>query len=109
MPVKDKNLIKKTSRGKERNADSTVYVSLYNLASSRSVTMISNFDELSPRQYSKYQGDTNEKRYLRNLLIEAMSAKGFTVNKDEWWHFTFGNLKNWSRLNYKYSEIKESL
>ena len=56
-------------------------------ARGRELRMPSNFDEFTPAARTHYDGrDKDVRRHLR-WLQQAMSAGGFLVVQDEWWHF----------------------
>ncbi|MFA5925467.1 MAG: M15 family metallopeptidase [Parcubacteria group bacterium] len=71
------------------------------------------FDYFGPEASSYYfeNADTNiEARNNQKMLREAMIAEGFSVDKDEWWHFDFGNQKWALELNRSeaiFGEAKE--
>ena len=57
--------------------------------------MPSDFDEFTERASPNYEGGTKEETANRDLLRKLMEAEGFTVNKNEWWHFDY---KDWEEL-----------
>ena len=60
------------------------------------------FDYFGPEASSFYfeKNDNNvEARKNQKILRDAMSAEDFSVDKDEWWHFDFGNQKWALELN----------
>ena len=81
-------------------------VSLYDLVTGEAVNMISDFDEVSVRQYPGFTGGTERQRNLRDMLAAVMKECGFTQGKEEWWHFTFGDTNGWQHLNIPYGQIK---
>ena len=97
MPAPDK--------GEDRNTGRTVDVSLYELASGQAVTMISDFDEVSVRQFPNFAGGTEQQRFLRDMLAAVMKDCGFNQGREEWWHFTLGDTQGWRHLNIPYGQI----
>ena len=67
--------------------------------------MPSTYDEFSERAAARYTGGTTEERRLRDLLIAVMSAEGFRVESDEWWHFDYKDWKLYRVLNIPFDAI----
>lgn len=84
------------ANGSRHNRGAAVDLSLYDLASGRPVTMVSGYDEFSPRAYPFYPGGTSEQRWLRRRLRLAMEREGFTVYDAEWWHFDHATWTRWA-------------
>ena len=85
--------------GEDRNTGLAVDVSLYYLDSGLPVAMISDFDEISPRQFPAYAGGTEKQRQQRDLLVKSMQDSGFVQGEQEWWHFTLGDVAGFQHLN----------
>ncbi len=56
--------------------------------------------------YPKFKNGTAEQRTARDLLINAMQDKGFTVFKFEWWHFDFKGWESYPIQDIPFSAIK---
>jgi D-alanyl-D-alanine dipeptidase len=106
LPKDKKNMLPAPDKGEDRNTGRTVDVSLYDLVTGEAVNMISDFDEVSVRQYPGFTGGTERQRNLRDMLAAVMKECGFTQGKEEWWHFTFGDTNGWQHLNIPYGQIK---
>ena len=106
LPKDKKGMMPVPEKGEDRNTGRTVDVSLYDLVSGETVTMISDFDEVSVRQFPAFPGGTEQQRFLRDMLATVMKDCGFTQGKDEWWHFTLGDTQGWQSLNIPYGQIK---
>ena len=106
LPKDKKGMMPAPEKGEDRNTGRTVDVSLYDLASGEAVKMISDFDEVSVRQFPGFPGGTERQRELRDVLVAVMKECGFTQGKEEWWHFTLGDIKGWQHLNIPYGQIK---
>jgi D-alanyl-D-alanine dipeptidase len=92
--------------GSKHNRGCAVDLTLFDLSTGREVTMPSTYDEFSQRAFSAYQGGSAESRRLRDLLRSAMEAEGFTVLKEEWWHFDFKNWRAYRILNIPFEAVK---
>ena len=106
LPKDKKDMLPGPDKGEDRNTGRTVDVSLYNLANGEAVQMISDFDEVSVRQFPAFAGGTERQRSLRDMLAGVMKECGFTKGKEEWWHFTLGNTAGWQHLNIPYGQIR---
>lgn len=94
-----KQMLPTPEQGFSHNTGRAVDVSLYYLETGEPVEMISDFDEPSIRQYSKFTGGTELERYQRDLLHQLMSLEGFSVSDMEWWHFEYEPDTFYSHLN----------
>jgi zinc D-Ala-D-Ala dipeptidase len=82
------------AKGSRHNRGCAVDLTLYDLKTGRPVEMPSRYDEFSGRAHADFVGGTTKQRALRSVLREAMTAQGFEVYAEEWWHFDF---KDWRR------------
>lgn len=92
--------------GSRHNRGCAVDLTLFDLKTGKEVTMPSGFDEMTERSAPVYAGATPEAARMRDLLIDAMRAEGFTVFATEWWHFDYSGWKDYPLLDLKFSEIK---
>ena len=106
LPKEKKDILPVPDKGEDRNTGRAVDISLYDLATGEAVNMISDFDEVSVRQYPAFPGGTERQRSLRDMLAAVMKKCGFTQGKEEWWHFTLGDTGGWQHLNIPYGQIK---
>jgi len=83
------------SKGSRHNRGAAVDLTLYELKSGKVVKMPSGYDEFTPRAAANYEGGTATQRRLRDLLKNAMTAEGFLVYAEEWWHFDFKDWQQW--------------
>lgn len=106
LPMEEKTLLESPEKGSSHNRGLSVDVSLYDLKTGQPVKMISGFDELSFRTFSKYQGGIELARFERDLLRLIMEKEGFHGVDHEWWHFDYKDFKQYRLLNTSFSEIK---
>ncbi|MFA6550793.1 MAG: M15 family metallopeptidase [Candidatus Gracilibacteria bacterium] len=68
----------------------------------KALEMGTSFDYFGPEAMSFYfegNGDNGQAKVNQKILREAMSAEDFSIDKEEWWHFDYGNQKWAIQLN----------
>lgn len=91
--------------GSNHNRGCAVDLSLYDLATGDEVAMPGEYDEMSQRSYTTYEGGTPEARARRDLLRGAMEREGFFVYPWEWWHFDYKDRLDYAILDLPFSAI----
>lgn len=91
--------------GSKHNRGAAVDLTLYDLASGRTVEMVGGYDEFSPRSYPDYPGGTSLQRWNRDLLRRSMEAEGFTVFPVEWWHFDHADWPKYPILDRPFEDL----
>ena len=104
-PAQGKIFVADPRKGSRHNRGCAVDLTLYDLASGRSIEMPGLYDEMSPRSFPNFPGGTSLERWHRDLLRRAMESEGFTVNEDEWWHFDFQDWRRYAILNTPFEEL----
>ena len=93
------------ARGSRHNRGCAVDLTLYRLSDGRAVEMPSLYDEMTERAFPTYAGGTPEQRARRDLLRTAMEREGFAVFESEWWHFDYGDWREYPILNVSFDRI----
>lgn len=104
-PADKKKFVANPAVGSKHNRGCAVDLTLYELSTGREVEMPSGFDEMSDRAAPDYPGGSAEARAHRDLLRKTMEAQGFTVDRDEWWHFDYGNAKRYPILDIGFDQV----
>jgi len=104
-PEEHHEMVADPAKGSRHNRGCAVDLTLCDLATGAPVRMPSGYDEFSTRANPWYPGGTSEERWLRDLLRRAMEAEGFTVYEHEWWHFDFGEWREYPVMNLRFEEI----
>jgi D-alanyl-D-alanine dipeptidase len=104
-PAEGKIFVADPQKGSRHNRGCAVDLTLYDLASGRSIEMPGLYDEMSPRSFPNFPGGTSLERWHRDLLRRAMESEGFTVNEDEWWHFDYKDWRSYAILNTPFEEL----
>jgi len=103
---RDIGFVANPKEGSRHNRGCAVDLTLVELATGKEVTMPSAYDEFSERAFPSYQGGSPESRRLRDLLRAAMEAEGFTVLKEEWWHFDYKDWRQYGILDDPFETVK---
>lgn len=105
-PEEEREFVANPQEGSRHNRGCAIDLSLYNLATGIEIEMPSAYDDFSERAYPDYKGGTEEQRQKRDLLRSVMESNGFTVYKNEWWHFDFNLWKKYRIQNIPFKDIK---
>ena len=92
-------------KGSKHNRGCAVDLSIFDLKTGELLDMPSDFDNFTDKASPDYKGGTAEQRKNRDLLRSLMEAEGFTVNKNEWWHFDYKDWKKYAIYDIAFSEI----
>ena len=92
-------------KGSKHNRGCAVDLSIYDLKTGELLEMPSDFDNFTEKASPDYKGGMAKQRENRDLLRKLMEAEGFTVNKNEWWHFDYKDWENYAIYNIAFSEI----
>ena len=103
---RDIGFVANPQEGSKHNRGCAVDLTLFKLATGSEVMMPSAYDEFSERAFPAYDGGSPEPRAMRDLLRSAMEAEGFTVLKEEWWHFDYKDWREYGILNIRFETIK---
>lgn len=107
-PPANRTFVADPSRGSRHNRGAAVDLTLVDLETGKPVVMTGRYDEFSSRSYSNHIGGTDEQRWLRDRLRDAMEAEGFTVFPEEWWHFDFNSWRSFPIGNQRFQDIRKA-
>jgi len=105
-PPEGKIFVADPKEGSRHNRGCAVDLTLYDLATGKSIEMPGTYDEMSPRSFPDYPGGTSLERWHRDLLRRAMESEGFTVYEHEWWHFDYKDWREYPILNIRFEELR---
>lgn len=108
VPPESRPFVADPSQGSRHNRGCAADISMFGLASGKIVDMPGRYDEPSARSSPLYVGGTSLQRWRRDLLKNAMEAEGFDVYVNEWWHFDYGEWRQYPVMNVDFTEIAES-
>lgn len=105
VPPESRPFVADPSQGSRHNRGCAADISMFELASGKVVEMPGRYDEPSSRSSPLHVGGTSLERWRRDLLKNAMEAEGFDVYVNEWWHFDFGEWREYPVMNVDFAEI----
>ncbi len=98
-PPAKRKFVANPRKGSKHNRGCAVDISLYDLSTGKEVAMPSGYDEFSSRAAADYPGGSAAARRHRGLLRSALQAQGFSVDRNEWWHFDYREWRRYPVLN----------
>jgi D-alanyl-D-alanine dipeptidase len=107
-PADKHDFVADPAQGSRHNRGCAVDLTLYDLKTGEPADMPSLYDEMSERAYPTYQGGTQARRGLRELLRAAMEAQGFQVFPFEWWHFDYKDWRRYPIGNLAFESIPDA-
>jgi zinc D-Ala-D-Ala dipeptidase len=107
-PVEKRIFVANPKNGSRHNRGCAVDLSIYDRKTKKLLEMPTDFDDFTEKASPTYQGATELQTKNRELLRSVMEAEGFTVNKNEWWHFDYKDWQNYGIYDIAFAEIKTS-
>ena len=104
-PPEDHMFVADPAKGSRHNRGCAVDLTLYDLKTGKPVEMPGRYDEMSGRSYADFIGGTTKQRALRAVLRQAMTAEGFEVYPEEWWHFDYGDWRSYGIGTETFSQL----
>lgn len=105
-PREKRIFVANPQKGSKHNRGCAVDLSLYDLATGKEITMPTAYDDFTEKAGAEYKGGTEEQRWMRKILRDAMESEGFAVNPDEWWHFDYTDWTNYKILNIPFEQLR---
>ena len=104
-PPEKRDYVANPKQGSRHNRGGAVDVTLYDLLTGEEVVMPSGYDDFSERASPDYQGGTSDQRRARDLLRHVLEKEGFTVEKNEWWHFNYKDWQSYQILDIPFEKV----
>lgn len=93
-------------RGSPHNKGYAVDVSLINLETGEELQMPTGFDSFTDAAASAYMDLPEEAIANRQILADAMTKHGFTINDDEWWHYNYKDRQKYPVMDISFAELE---
>lgn len=108
-PEDKRKFVANPATGSRHNRGCAVDLSIYDLRTGKLIEMPSDFDEFTERASPDYKGGSEIETKNRDMLRKMMEAEGFTVNKNEWWHFDYKDWESYAIYDIAFSDIKSEM
>ena len=105
-PPESRMFVSDPATTSRHNRGAAVDLTMVELATGKPVMMAARFDEFSSRSYTNYIGGTDEQRWLRDTLRDAIEAEGFDIYPQEWWHFDLRGWRDYPLCNLPHSALE---
>jgi D-alanyl-D-alanine dipeptidase/CubicO group peptidase (beta-lactamase class C family) len=105
VPPESRPFVADPSQGSRHNRGCAADISMFEIATGKIVDMPGRYDEPSSRSSPLHVGGTSLQRWRRDLLKQAMEAEGFDVYVNEWWHFDYGEWRQYPIMNVDFAEV----
>lgn len=103
-PEEKRKFVANPQTGSRHNRGCAVDLSMFDLKSGKLVEMPTDFDDFTDKASPSYEGATATQKKNRDLLRRLMEAEGFTVNRNEWWHFDYRDWEKFAIYDISFSE-----
>lgn len=104
-PEDKRKFIADPNEGSRHNRGCAVDLSIYDLETGELLPMPTDFDEFTERASPDYKGGTKTETANRDLLRRLMEAEGFTVNRNEWWHFDYRDWADYAICDLAFADV----
>jgi D-alanyl-D-alanine dipeptidase len=105
-PEDKRKFVANPKTGSRHNRGCAVDLSMFDFKTGKLVEMPTDYDDFTDKASPSYEGATEKQKKNRDLLRRMMEAEGFTVNRNEWWHFDYKDWENYAIYDIAFSEIK---
>ncbi|MBA3785250.1 MAG: M15 family metallopeptidase [Acidobacteria bacterium] len=105
-PEDKRKFVANPKTGSRHNRGCAVDLSLFDIKTGKLVEMPTDFDDFTDQASPTYDGATKIQKRNRELLRKMMETEGFTVNRNEWWHFDYKDWENYAIYDIAFSEVK---
>jgi len=92
-------------RGSKHNRGVAIDLTLIDLATGKELAMPTPFDCLTYPSHPDYRGLPDSVIQNRDLLIAVLGRHGFSVAKNEWWHFDYTAGVQYELLDIPQAEL----
>lgn len=104
VPPESRAFVADPSQGSRHNRGCAADITMFEVGTGKIVDMPGRYDEPSSRSSPLHVGGTSLQRWRRDLLKQAVEAEGFDVYTNEWWHFDYGEWREYPVMNVEFAE-----
>jgi len=104
-PEDKRKFVANPQTGSRHNRGCAVDLSMFDLKTGKLVEMPTDFDDFTDKANPNYEGATRAQKKNRDVLRRMMEGEGFTVNRNEWWHFDYKDWEKYAIYDIAFSEV----
>ena len=104
-PIDKKDFVANPAKGSRHNRGCAVDVTLINLKTGEELAMPTPYDSFLNVAYADFTNLPNNILQNRKILQDAMTKNGFTIFKQEWWHFDFEGWQAYDLMDIKFEKL----
>lgn len=104
-PPDKKAFVANPKAGSRHNRGCAVDLTLVDLKSGKALEMPTAYDSFSEAASPTYQNVTPLQKKNRDFLIKIMENHGFTVFKNEWWHYDFNGWEEFPLMDIPFEKL----
>lgn len=104
-PLAKKAFVANPKAGSRHNRGCAVDLTLVDLKSGKELEMPTPYDSFSEAASPTYQNIDPTQQKNRDFLIKIMENHGFTVFKNEWWHYDFNGWEKFLLMDIPFEKL----
>ena len=104
-PLAKKAFVANPKAGSRHNRGCAVDLTLIDLKSGKALEMPTPYDSFSEAASPTYEDITPLQKKNRDFLIKIMENHGFTVFKNEWWHYDFNGWEKFPLMDIPFEKL----
>ncbi len=104
-PLSKKEFVANPKTGSRHNRGCAVDLTIINLKTGAELEMPTPYDSFEKAASPTYENISALQKLNRNLLINIMQKNGFTVIKNEWWHYDFVGWENYPLMDIPFEKL----
>lgn len=104
-PLAKKAFVANPKAGSRHNRGCAVDLTIVELKSGKALEMPTAYDSFSEAASPTYENITPLQKENRDFLIKVMENHGFTVFKNEWWHYDFNRWEQFPLMDIPFEKL----
>ncbi|MDH7461530.1 M15 family metallopeptidase [Chitinophagaceae bacterium 26-R-25] len=104
--IQDERYVANPVNGSGHNRGTTVDLTLVDAATGKNLDMGTDFDNFTDSAHHDFKNLLENVLKNRKFLRELMEKYGFKALETEWWHYSFGNSKDYDVMDLSFGDLK---
>lgn len=103
--IHDERYVANPINGSGHNRGTAVDLTLVDMKTGKNLDMGTDFDNFTDTAHHSFKNLPANVLQNRNFLREVMEKYGFRALETEWWHYSFGNAKDYDVLDLNFESL----